>query len=166
MHDCVQIVSVAQQVSWANKSDRVFFRGVQNHALRNELAAHPIVNKTDIADIQFGWKDFRPLPSLCLNKYLLDAEGNGWSGRLKYLLLCRSVVFMHSRQRFASSVTHLLQDGVNVVKLHGDKWWDGLEEAYRQLVSVPGKAEAIAGKYARLHTRARSCLPERLIIGT
>tara|TARA_B110000858_G_C17593720_1_gene376853 strand:+ start:368 stop:742 length:375 start_codon:yes stop_codon:yes gene_type:complete len=78
----------------------------------------------------------------CKYKYLLSADGRGTQGiRLKELMACGSVVFMHE-SKHNESFYHLIQPWVHVIPYSHDA--SDLYEKLRWAAQHPEKAKEIA----------------------
>ncbi|SNX84763.1 uncharacterized protein MEPE_03472 [Melanopsichium pennsylvanicum] len=90
---------------WHAKSDRVLWRGLANgYSPRVDLLSRTKVagaeSWADVKQTSFHDKgdEFFPLIPMhqhCRSKYLIQTEGNSYSGRGKYLWSCRSVTISH-----------------------------------------------------------------------
>lgn len=101
----------------------------------------------------------------CSKRFLADADSHSYSGRLKYLTLCRSVVVSHRKQW--RQHWHGALDGKsgsptqNWVELE-DEGWDGLVDAVERLRANPARAERIADNGVRtLRDRSVATFPSR-----
>lgn len=81
----------------------------------------------EILDINWGDKStVIPMDEHCKYKFLGHAEGWAYSGRLKYLLACRSVIISHEL-RFIQHFHHLFDSKMNsttqnIVVIPGREW--------------------------------------------
>lgn len=80
----------------------------------------------------------------CRYKYVLHTEGYSYSGRLKYLQACHSVVIIHEMEWTQHYYPLLVADGAeqNYVQVKRD--WSDLEERIQWLKANPEVAEGIA----------------------
>ncbi|KAM0751095.1 hypothetical protein T439DRAFT_325250 [Meredithblackwellia eburnea MCA 4105] len=161
-----EIERVEREISWEEKSSKVFWRGAFLSAVRDRLR-ETVRNKpwADIAEIK--WKDKGngsvPLWDHCRNKYLLQTEGfaDAYSGRMKFLSNCKSVVITHQLhwdQHFHPAYdTDPNSPNQNLIMLPGTDnmdAWDKLEETYRFLESNPQRAKQIAeNSWRTMHWR-------------
>ena len=104
---------------WNDKAPSLMFRGSSMTGNR-EIAAG--LEATDVVDVQvWDWVEdavrqrFVGLPDHCKSKYLLNWPGNTYSARLKYLLLCGSVV-VHSDNGWIEFYYPLLTHGQHIMK--------------------------------------------------
>lgn len=92
-------------------------------------------------------REFFGLPDHCKSKYLLNWPGNSYSARLKYLLLCGSVV-VHSDNGWYEFYYPMLKHGQHFMKTRalaskGDLN-DGLAGLVQQLQANPKRSRLIA----------------------
>lgn len=80
-------------------------------------------------------------------KYLIDVEGNGFSGRLKYLLSSRRPVFVTERPLW-DWATHDLIPWVHYIPLNRDS--SDLFQRIQWAITHPAEAQAIADRVANL----------------
>ncbi|KAJ6117908.1 Lipopolysaccharide-modifying protein [Penicillium sp. IBT 18751x] len=92
----------AEALSWSKKVEKVLWRGAtMGLDLREKLIA--VAANQPWADVKaLNWKDhdsmtkdLKSMSEHCEYKYLAHTEGNSYSGRLKYLQSCRSVIVAH-----------------------------------------------------------------------
>lgn len=91
-----------------------------------------------------------PLRDHCRYQFAAHTEGTTWSGRLKYLLSCNSVVFAHPLT-FTTHLYHLLRASgreQNYVATRAD--WMDLPDKVTQLLEDEDLARRIAGNAKRL----------------
>lgn len=88
------------------------------------------------------------MPDHCRYKYAVHTEGTTWSGRLKYLLSCHSVIFAHTLTHY-THLYHLLEPSgpsQNIVSVSKD--WVDLPDKMNDLLVNPDKARMIADNAA------------------
>lgn len=88
--------------------------------------------------------DYKTMPEHCDYKYVVQTEGNTYSGRLKYLQMCRSVVVSHKLD-WVQHHYHLLRSSgseQNFVEVERD--WSDLEDKMQWLLSHDEDAQRIA----------------------
>ncbi|KAK9899146.1 hypothetical protein P389DRAFT_140326 [Cystobasidium minutum MCA 4210] len=116
------------KMSWKEKIPKLFWKGVFMVDVRKQLES--VTRGKEWADIQdINWGDkatVMPMDEHCKYKFLAHAEGWAYSGRLKYLLACRSVVVAHEMQ-FIQHFHHLMDSQMNsttqnIVIIPGQKW--------------------------------------------
>ncbi|KAJ5584434.1 Lipopolysaccharide-modifying protein [Penicillium hispanicum] len=91
-----------EDLSWSKKVEKVLWRGAtMGLKLREKLIA--VASNQPWADVKaLNWRDpdsmtndLKSMSEHCEYKYLAHTEGNSYSGRLKYLQSCRSVIVTH-----------------------------------------------------------------------
>jgi len=131
-----KIISIKQagdSITFDKRKSQLFWRGARTG---HRTAFVAITEKhRQIMDISFmNWqrsgflgisvhKQYRTLEQHCNYKYLLHLEGNTFSGRLKYLLLCGSPVIFAKIDGWEEFWYHLLKHQENIIIL------DSLDEA-------------------------------------
>ncbi|KAJ5085842.1 CAZyme family GT90 [Penicillium argentinense] len=169
--------TTAGEKGWAKKKGKLLWRGVARMGpeIRDKLL-QVTAGKTwaDVRELGWGDKtsmanDYKSMPEHCGYKYVAQTEGNSYSGRLKYLQLCRSVVISH-RLDWIQHHYHLMKDSGserNFVQVERD--WRDLEEKMEWLLSHDDEAEKIAENNVRtfreryLTQAAETCYWRRLI---
>ncbi|KAK5062932.1 hypothetical protein LTR84_005008 [Exophiala bonariae] len=93
---------IDQARPWSSKVPSLFWRGaLMGLELREKLlqatAGKPWADVKALTwrDKESMANDLKPMPEHCQYKYLAHTEGNSYSGRLKYLQSCNSVVIAH-----------------------------------------------------------------------
>lgn len=135
------------------KKDKLVWRGTTafnakiREALLKQTEGKPWsdVHRVD-EDVQ---TDYRiSMADHCRYKYAVHTEGTTWSGRLKYLLSCHLVTFIHPLT-FYTHLYHLLEpSGPNQNYIQVKPDWSDLEEQMDFLQKNPEKALEIADKAA------------------
>lgn len=100
---------------FADKDPRAVWRGSMNNKVRGAL-----INATkdkEWADVQKMTKDTRMhMAEFCKYQFPVHTEGNSWSGRLRYLQNCNSIVVVHQPLKYQAHYYDLLvADGPNQV---------------------------------------------------
>lgn len=136
---------------WALKESKLLFRGSSTTGNRAIAMDLPLNNELDVK--VWDWareedsRDFFGLPDHCKNKYLLNWPGNSYSARLKYLLLCGSVV-VHSDNGWYEFYYPMLKHGQHFMKtraLANQRDLDhGLTGLIRELQANPKRSRQIA----------------------
>ncbi|BGP36595.1 hypothetical protein JCM10449v2_000496 [Rhodotorula kratochvilovae] len=148
-------IEVEQGLNWTVKEDKLFWRGAYLSQLRHELRDTANAQPWgDIGEIDWGAGAAGriSMEDHCKKRFLADADSHSYSGRLKYLFLCRSVVVSH-RKRWRQH-WHGALDGragsptQNWVELEHENW-DGLVEAVQGLRMDEGHAEEVAQNAVR-----------------
>ncbi|GAA5919187.1 hypothetical protein JCM1841_002492 [Sporobolomyces salmonicolor] len=143
-------MEVDSTMNFTDKDPKLFWRGVFSlGTLRNQLR-EAVEGKewNDVGEINWGTGAGRiPMEEHCRRQFLASADSHSYSGRLKYLLLCRSVVVTH-RKRWKQHF-HGALDGregsptQNWVEMEHENW-DGLSESLERLLQDSEWAERIA----------------------
>ncbi|MCJ1472944.1 hypothetical protein MMC13_001593 [Lambiella insularis] len=133
--------------SWKDKHDQLFWRG----ALMGLEIREQFINITaekPWADVKaLDWHKKETIKSMdehCQYKYLAQTEGNSYSGRLKYLLNCRSVIVAHEMswiQHFTPLMVSAWHEQNFVEVKHN---FEDLEERIEDLQKDDKLAEKIA----------------------
>jgi hypothetical protein len=88
---------------WTSKVHKLFWRGATLGLSVRERLLAVTQQQTAWADVKtLNWRDpesmandLKTMPEHCQYKYLMHTEGVSYSGRLKYLQSCRSVIIAH-----------------------------------------------------------------------
>lgn len=127
--------------SWASKEDILFWRGGRVHNQNRELAIKVFQDKPAV-DIAFmDWRNTSitgingapgcvGLLEHCKYRYLAFLDGNTYSSRLKYNLLCGSCV-LASRQPYVEWWTRHLKAGEDYVEVASD--WSDAPQKHAQV---------------------------------
>ncbi|KAL9097572.1 MAG: hypothetical protein Q9165_000468 [Trypethelium subeluteriae] len=134
------------------KRAAALWRGAKLNKIREDL-----LNITrdkpwaDVREIIWGseMNDVIRMADHCQYQYLIQTEGNSYSGRGKYLLNCDSVVVMHKRIWMENYEHLMIGEGVdqNVVFVRDD--FEDLPEKMETLLGNPQLAKKIADNSAR-----------------
>lgn len=147
-------------VAWHQKADRVLWRGLANgYPPRVDLLSRtdPLkvpgadtwadVKQTSFHDIGAEFHPIIPMHEHCRHKFLIQTEGNSYSGRGKFLWSCRSVTVAHPMEWTQHFHPALNADPYsreqNMVELNGPLF-AGLEQTTLQLQStayIPAKQD-------------------------
>ncbi|OAK99855.1 hypothetical protein IQ06DRAFT_326578 [Phaeosphaeriaceae sp. SRC1lsM3a] len=147
-----EIDQAEKKTPWHKKDPRVVWRGkIKMANLRKELVRvsegkrwsdiKPVVinNATDVHT-----KDVMNLRQFCGYKYTVQTEGTSYSGRLKYLQLCRSALITHPLQ-WQEFHTHLLKiSGPDMNYIETTENFGNLEDAMEYYRVHDDEAEEIA----------------------
>ncbi|KAF2175384.1 hypothetical protein K469DRAFT_610969 [Zopfia rhizophila CBS 207.26] len=141
-----------KRVSWKEKDPRVVWRGkIKMARLREQLVKvssgkgwsdiKPVVinNSTDEHT-----KDVMNLREFCRYKFTAQTEGTSYSGRLKYLQLCRSALITHPL-RWQEFHTHLLRVSgpeINFIEANDD--FNNLDAVMEYYQKHDNEAEEVA----------------------
>ncbi|KAM0751094.1 hypothetical protein T439DRAFT_325249 [Meredithblackwellia eburnea MCA 4105] len=161
-----EVERVENEVKWEDKIPKLFWRGVflcpVRDSLRRVTDGKPWA---DIAEIVWSEKGKGSLPlwDHCRYKYLVHTEGylGAYSGRLKFLANCKSVIITHRLtwdQHFHPALDYDPKSpNQNIIMLEGtndEDAWDELEKTINFLEKNPRRAEKIADNAWRtLHGR-------------
>lgn len=141
--------------TWNNKISKLLWRGAtMGLPLRERLVS--VTQDKDWADVKtLDWHnkdstdtDLKSMAEHCQYKYLINTAGNSYSGRLKFIQNCRSVIIMHDMQWFTHH-THLMRDSgaqQNYVRVQRD--FGDLEAKIHDLQKNDTEAERIANNNA------------------
>ncbi|KIW37586.1 uncharacterized protein PV06_10232 [Exophiala oligosperma] len=164
--------------SWSTKVPKLFWRGaVMGLKLREQLlqttAGKPWA---DVKALTWREKDsmandLKSMPEHCQYKYLAHTEGNSYSGRLKYLQSCKSVVIAHKMDWIQHYHPLMRSNGPqqNFVEVQRD--YSDLEDKISWLENHSEIAEGIASNSMQLFREqyltpaAEVCYWRRLIHG-
>jgi hypothetical protein len=86
-----------ETIEWDNKQDKIMWSGLNSNIIRerfNNFSKNNNLYEFNLIDQYDVNKKFYTLPEHCKYKYLLDLEGNGYSGRFPYLALTGSCVIL------------------------------------------------------------------------
>ncbi|ORY00907.1 glycosyl transferase family 90-domain-containing protein [Clohesyomyces aquaticus] len=147
-----EIGDVEKQRGWHKKDGRVVWRGkIKMAKLREELVKvsagrewsdiKPVVinNASDVHS-----RDVMNLRDFCGYKFTVQTEGTSYSGRLKYLQLCRSALITHPLQ-WQEFHTHLLRlAGPDINFIEASDSFTNLESAMEYYKKHDDEAEEIA----------------------
>ena len=137
--------------SWPFKVPTLFWRGATMGLEVRERLLRVTAGKpwADVKAIYWREKgsmenDLKPMPDHCQYKYLAHTEGNSYSGRLKYLQSCKSVVISHKMDWIQHYHPLLTSSGTqqNFVEVQRD--YSDLEEKITWLRDNDEAAEIIA----------------------
>lgn len=139
-------------LTWSNKTAKLLWRGVpiMGPTIRDKLLQ--VTKDKSWADVKpLVWNDkdslkndYKTMPEHCEYQYVAQTEGNTYSGRLKYLQSCRSVVVSHELE-WIQHYYHLMKSSgpeQNFVQVRRD--WSDLERQMQYLLSHDDEARRIA----------------------
>ncbi|MCJ1338565.1 hypothetical protein MMC09_003854, partial [Bachmanniomyces sp. S44760] len=163
---------------WARKKDQLFWRGATMGLGLRDKFIESTINKTwaDVKAIQWHdstsmGSDLKSMDEHCQYKYLAHTEGNSYSGRLKYLQNCRSVIVAHTMEWVQHYTPLMIASGArqNFVEVQRD--FSDLESTMLSLQKNDRKAAMIAGNSVSIFREryltpaAEACYWRRLIRG-
>ncbi|GAA5856218.1 hypothetical protein JCM8547_000827 [Rhodosporidiobolus lusitaniae] len=144
-------MEIDSTLTWRDKETKLFWRGAYLGApLREqlgELAAKQSWGDVGTIDWGAGAVERINMEDHCRKKFLADVDSHSYSGRLKYILLCRSVVVSHNKRWIQHF--HGALDGKkgsptqNWVELEEENW-KGLEGEMERLIADEADSERIA----------------------
>ena len=162
---------------WEKKVPQVLWRGATMGLEVRERLVKVTAGKPWADVMALDWHDektrgqaLKSMAEHCQYRYLAHTEGNSYSGRLKYLQNCRSVVVAHPlewRQHFSPLLDAGPGPGQNYVEVKRD--FADLEATIAQLERDPGRARRIADNSVRvfreryLSPAAEACYWRRLV---
>lgn len=163
--------------SWAGKVQKLLWRGVPKMGpeIRDKLIK--VTKGKPWSDVKaIDWKDtqspesgYKTMPEHCDYKYVAQTEGNTYSGRLKYLQMCRSVIVSHKLD-WIQHHYHLLRSSgsdQNIVEVERD--WSDLDSKMKWLLDHDKHAQRIADNNVKtfreryLTPAAETCYWRRLM---
>ena len=115
---------------WSGKMAKLFWKGVPMVDVRKNLfeVAKQNTQWAQIEEVRWNQKEtISTMDSHCAYKYLAHVEGYTYSGRLKYLLQCKSLVIAHDMQ-WVQHFHHLFNyeefgsESQNLVVVPGSNW--------------------------------------------
>ena len=164
-------------LGWAEKTPKLLWRGAPKFGVVVRDKLLEVTKGKSWSDVKaLDWKDskslesdYKSMPQHCEYKYLAQAEGNVYSGRLKYLQMCRSVVVSH-KMDWVQHYYHLLRPSgseQNFVEVERD--WSDLDSKMKWLLGHDDHAQRIADNNVKtfreryLTPAAETCYWRRLI---
>ena len=146
---------VDEEKSWKDKVDKLLWRGALLK-LRVRTTLIKATKGKEWADVvSLNWRnrnsmrnDLKSMDQHCEYKYLAHTEGVSYSGRLKYLQNCRSVVIAHKLDYIQHHHPLMRSSGPEQNYVEVDREWQRLEAAIMHLRGNDTAAEAIADRMA------------------
>lgn len=126
-----------------NRLDRLLWIGNGTHDFEPRMNVYEKYSKYKDFDILRSQDTYRDIYQHTDYKYLLDIEGRGYSGRLKYLMLTGSVVFIMDRPNVEYWHKEF-EPWVHYVPVKRDA--SDLVEKFEKIQSMPDKGESIGIK--------------------
>ncbi|KAL2444187.1 hypothetical protein ABEF95_015792 [Exophiala dermatitidis] len=164
--------------SWSSKVPKLLWRGAtMGLELReNFLKAAADQPWADVKALEWKNKesmahDLKSMPEHCQYKYLAHTEGNSYSGRLKYLQSCKSVVVAHKMDWIQHHHPLMRSDGPDKNYVQVERSYEDLPEKMAWLQARDRDAERIASNSVQtfrdryLTPAAEACYWRRLIHG-
>lgn len=164
--------------AWKQKHPQLLWRGAtMGLSLRERLI--DVTRDKPWADVKsLDWhnkesmsNDLKSMPEHCQYKYLMQTEGNSYSGRLKYLQNCRSVVVSHPLDWIEHHHPLMRSSGPDQNFVEVERSFSNLEDTILSLESDNVRAEKIAENSKRtfrehfLTPAAEACYWRKLIHG-
>jgi Glycosyl transferase family 90 len=141
----------AGHFAWEQKIPKLLWRGATMGLRLRERLLEVTAGKPWADVLALDWhdkesmtKDLKSMPEHCQYKYLAHTEGNSYSGRLKYLQACRSVIIAHKMDwiQHHHPLMHSSGSDQNYVEI--DRNFDELEATILDLEKHDRAAERIA----------------------
>lgn len=154
MREVQMKAKAAEQVdgwSWSAKIPKILWRGAtMGLELRESFLA--VTADQPWADVKaLTWRDndsmvndLKSMPEHCQYKYLAHTEGNSYSGRLKYLQSCKSVVIAHKMDWIQHHHHLMLSSGREQNFVEVERSYDDLADKIAWLQKNDKRAEKIA----------------------
>ncbi|KAI5481532.1 hypothetical protein MNV49_004289 [Pseudohyphozyma bogoriensis] len=147
-----KVMELDPKLTWAQKGDKLFWRGAFLSDFRRKL--RDLIKNyawNDVGEIDWGRGAAGriEMEDHCKHKYLASIEGNsGYSGRLKHLLMCRSVTISHKMkwvQHFHSAFNSDDESpDQNIIEMQTPNSWSELPSIMDELIANPVKSQKIA----------------------
>ncbi|KAJ5332256.1 CAZyme family GT90 [Penicillium brevicompactum] len=164
-------------LTWENKTAKLLWRGVPKMGPKIRDKLMQVTQDKPWADVKaLVWddknslsNDYKTMPQHCEYQYVAQTEGNTYSGRLKYLQSCRSVIISHKLD-WIQHYYHLMKSSgpeQNFVEVRRD--WSDLEKTMEHFLSHDEEAKRIADSSVKtfreryLTSAAEMCYWRRLI---
>lgn len=164
--------------TWRNKLPKLLWRGATMGLPLRDRLIEITKNQTWADVVALDWhnkesmkNDLKSMPEHCDYKYLMHTEGNSYSGRLKYLQTCRSVIIAHKMDWIQHHYPLMSPSGPDQNYIEIDRQFDKLEETMVFLREHDKQAERIASNNVRtfreryLTPAAEACYWRKLIRG-
>lgn len=164
--------------TWRRKTPKLLWRGATMGLKLREDFLHATADRlwADVKVVEWRNKesmahDLMSMPEHCQYKYLAHTEGNSYSGRLKYLQSCESVVVAHKMDWIQHHHPLLQSSGRLQNFVQVDRDYHDLESAMSWLQSHDKTARKIAANSVRtfrqryLTPAAEVCYWRKLIHG-
>ena len=164
--------------TWSGKVRKILWRGAtMGLALREKFIEMTTdkpwadVKALDWHDKDSMTHDLKSMPEHCQYRYLAHTEGNSYSGRLKYLQACRSVVVAHKMDWIQHHHPLMRASGPQQNYLEVEREFGDLEQKITWLEAHPKEAELIAANSVRtfreqyLTPAAEVCYWRKVIAG-
>lgn len=165
--------------SWKNKINKLMWRGAtMGLSLRERLLA-VTKDQPEWSDVKaLDWhnsesmhNDLKSMPEHCQYRFLMQTEGNSYSGRLKYLQNCQSVVVSHPLDWIEHHHHLMRSDGPEQNYVQVQRSFEDLKEKVLWLQENDATARTIASNNVKtfreryLTSAAETCYWRKLIHG-
>lgn len=137
--------------AWKKKIDKVMWRGATMGLEVRERLINVTTDKAWADVVELKWRDkasmkddLKSMAEHCQYRYLVHTEGNSYSGRLKYLQNCESVLIAH-KMDWVQHTQHLMSSsGADQNFVEVDRDFADLESTVRGLQHDQTRAKMIA----------------------
>ncbi len=137
--------------TWSKKVRKILWRGATMGLELRERFIEVTKDKpwADVKALDWHNKesmsnDLKSMPEHCQYKYLAHTEGNSYSGRLKYLQACKSVIVAHTMDWIQHHHPLMRSSGPQQNYLEVNRTFEDLEQKISWLESHSKEAERIA----------------------
>lgn len=164
--------------SWSRKIPKILWRGATMGLELRERFLNVTADQpwADVKALKWRDKDsmandLKSMPEHCQYKYLAHTEGNSYSGRLKYLQSCRSVVVAHKMDWIQHYHPLMRSSGPRQNFVEVERNYENLAEKITWLQKHGSDAERIASNNVKvfreryLTSAAEVCYWRKLIHG-
>lgn len=167
--------------SFADKEPKLFWRGAIVRAVAPVLRKHMVeaAANQSWADIKvLNWEAEDPeksnrvnIEDHCKYQFLVNTEGRAWSGRLKYIQNCRSVIVAHKMEWIVPHEYLMVASGTDQNFIEVERDFSDLKEKMDYFMAHPDEAARIADNSAStfrdryLTPAAEACYWRKLIYG-
>ncbi|KAL9089043.1 MAG: hypothetical protein Q9159_002761 [Coniocarpon cinnabarinum] len=148
----MRVDEIEAGLQFQDKIEKIFWRGAINTApdIRGSLVNETIGKPwADVEEIHWGdpeneKKYLTPITDHCRWMFLAHTEGHSYSGRLKYLQNCRSVIVAHKLHWLQPPNYMMVASGENQNFVEVERDFSDLQPAIMKLIENPTKAQKIA----------------------
>ncbi|EPS41153.1 hypothetical protein H072_4939 [Dactylellina haptotyla CBS 200.50] len=147
----IKALMAEESMPWDKKIPKIVWRGA-TLKLPVRLALLDRTNEAEWADVKaLDWgnpeskeHDLLSMSDHCHYRFVAHTEGHSYSGRLKYLQQCRSVVIAHELEWVQHYHSLLVSEGPNQNYVVCKRDFSDLEDVIKDLRANPKKAKRIA----------------------
>ena len=164
--------------SWGNKISKLLWRGATMGLPLRDRLVETTAGKEWADVVALDWHDkdsmqhdLKSMPEHCDYKFLAHTEGNSYSGRLKYLQACQSVIVAHKMDWIQHYFPLMASSGPNQNFVEIDRDFTQLESTIEHLREYDSEAQRIATNSVKtfreryLTPAAEACYWRHLIRG-